>query len=239
VNLEGGSVADWFGTRRKMPTSTMLHLAWGGLPNYASADHLERELPAQIAMLEAAIRAGIERVIIVGTCFEYGEASGCIAEDQPLRPTTAYGEAKVRFLDACVDLRTRLGVDIAWLRLFFPFGVGQRRSSLFGQIEEAHASESRSIRLMHPNQVHDFIPVEEVAHTLADVAVSQTPNMLMNVGSGVGRTVQDQAQRMISARAWTVTITPAIEGLREPRTGFWADVRRLRMWQARLARHDS
>jgi UDP-glucose 4-epimerase len=92
---------------------------------------------------------------------------------------------------------------------------------------------------MHPNQVHDFIPVEEVAHTLADVAVSQTPNMLMNVGSGVGRTVQDQAQRMISARAWTVTITPAIEGLREPRTGFWADVRRLRMWQARLARHDS
>jgi nucleoside-diphosphate-sugar epimerase len=92
---------------------------------------------------------------------------------------------------------------------------------------------------MHPNQVRDFIPVEEVAHTLVDVAVSQTPNVLMNVGSGVGRTVQDQAQRMIAARGWAVTITPAIEGLREPQTGFWADVRRLRTWQARLARHDS
>ena len=39
----------------------LIHLAWGGLPNYGSLHHVERELPAHYALLEVARRAGARR----------------------------------------------------------------------------------------------------------------------------------------------------------------------------------
>src|SRR3546814_1805712 len=52
----------------------LLHFAWSGLPNYDSPHHMKRELPAQAAFLSACVRSGTRRVVVAGTCFEYGLA---------------------------------------------------------------------------------------------------------------------------------------------------------------------
>src|SRR4051812_17608588 len=69
----------------------LLHLAWGGLPNYRSPRHLETELPNQLGFLSNAIRNGLPALVVTGTCLEYGPQSGALAANLPTRPDTAYG----------------------------------------------------------------------------------------------------------------------------------------------------
>ena len=51
---------------------TLIHLAWDGLPNYGSLFHFEEELPKQYRFLKSLLMSGMERLVISGTCFEYG-----------------------------------------------------------------------------------------------------------------------------------------------------------------------
>jgi nucleoside-diphosphate-sugar epimerase len=50
----------------------LIHLAWGGLPNYKSLYHFEHELPAQYRFLKALVESGLKNLVVTGTCFEYG-----------------------------------------------------------------------------------------------------------------------------------------------------------------------
>ena len=72
----------------------MIHLAWSGLPNYRSLHHhIESELPNQYRFLSQLVRCGLKRMVIAGTCFEYGMRSGPLSEDMPARPDNPYGFA--------------------------------------------------------------------------------------------------------------------------------------------------
>ena len=58
---------------------TVIHLAWGGLPNYKSMRHLEHELPVQYEFLKALVVGGLRSLIVTGTCLEYGLQSGSVS----------------------------------------------------------------------------------------------------------------------------------------------------------------
>src|SRR6185312_13689123 len=73
---------------------TLIHLAWGGLPNYGSLHHFEDELPAQYTMLKAWVASGLKTLVVAGTCFEYGMQSGPLDEEMDTRPANPYGLAK-------------------------------------------------------------------------------------------------------------------------------------------------
>ena len=72
----------------------LIHLAWGGLPNYRSLHHFEVELPLQFRFLSALVRQGLSSLLTVGTCFEYGFASGPLTAEMATRPNNPYGFAK-------------------------------------------------------------------------------------------------------------------------------------------------
>ena len=45
----------------------LIHLAWGGLPNYRSPHHFETELPQQYKFLSTLVKSGLGCVIAAGT----------------------------------------------------------------------------------------------------------------------------------------------------------------------------
>ena len=75
----------------------LLHLAWGGLPNYRSLHHFERELP-RICSLEKRLRNGLSTLVVAGTCLEYGMQSGPLSDagDAPDRRLTALAKDTLR-----------------------------------------------------------------------------------------------------------------------------------------------
>src|SRR3546814_6352219 len=66
-------ISDWSSDVCSSDLDLLLHFVWSGLPNYDSPHHMKRELPAQAAFLSACVRSGTRRVVVAGTCFEYGQ----------------------------------------------------------------------------------------------------------------------------------------------------------------------
>lgn len=176
----------------------LLHFAWSGLPQYDSPHHLENELPAQASFLSACVSSGIRRVIVAGTCFEYGLASGELEESQALKPVTRYGEAKARLFEHMSSLRETIPFELAWPRLFYLFGPGQSANSLYSQLQAAIARGDESFDMSGGEQMRDYLPVRDAARLLVDVAIGAGDIGAVNLCSGIPTRIRDQVARWIT-----------------------------------------
>ena len=141
----------------------LIHLAWPGLPNYKDFFHVSRNLPGDLAFLQAAVDAGTTHLIVAGTCLEYGMQYGPLSEDMETRPTTPYGFAKDALRKALQLLQKEKAFTLQWMRLFYMHGDGQNSKSLLGQLNTA-IDEGRTVfDMSRGDQLRDYLPVEEVA----------------------------------------------------------------------------
>jgi dTDP-6-deoxy-L-talose 4-dehydrogenase (NAD+) len=177
---------------------TLIHLAWGGLPNYGSNQHIEHELPKQINFLTHLIHSGLKRLIVTGTCYEYGLQSGELTENSPIAPITQYGMAKSMLHDALERLRQEHSFELVWLRLFYLYGDGQAKSSLYSQLEDAMASHKPVFNMSGGEQIRDFMPVEMAAERIVKISTMPEASGTFNVCSGNPVKVKDIVARWIA-----------------------------------------
>ncbi|HVA55020.1 MAG TPA: NAD-dependent epimerase/dehydratase family protein [Gammaproteobacteria bacterium] len=182
----------------------LVHLAWSGLPNYRSESHLTAEFPKQYAFLESCVNSGLKRLVVTGTCLEYGMQPGMLHEELPSKPCTAYGQAKDQLRHYLQELAPRKGLQLTWLRLFYLYGPGQASTSLYSQLRTA-ISEGRSEFEMSPgDQQRDFIPVESAADYICNIALLDEDIGLMNICSGVPKKITDLVEAWL--RDWNADI---------------------------------
>jgi len=177
----------------------LIHLAWGGLPNYQSSHHLEVELPAQIAFLTSCARAGLKRLVVAGTCYEYGLTSGELAEETPTRPCTQYGLAKDMLRKTLFDLRMQYDFDLAWLRLFYLYGDGQSEKSIYRMLRAAIDRGERTFDMSGGEQLRDFLPAHEAARLIVEITQREGASGIFNVCSGKPISIRDLVQSWIAA----------------------------------------
>ncbi len=176
----------------------LIHLAWSGLPQYGSMHHIDNELPAQLSFLSACVRSGIRRVVVTGTCFEYGLASGELNESQSLIPITRYGEAKARLFGELSRLRESTNFEFVWPRLFYLFGPGQSTNSIYSQLHSAIQRNDDSFAMSGGEQIRDYLPVTEAARLLVEVAIRAGDVGAVNLCSGIPVKLRDQVARWIA-----------------------------------------
>jgi dTDP-6-deoxy-L-talose 4-dehydrogenase (NAD+) len=167
----------------------LIHLAWGGLPNYRSPAHTQSELPRHIAFLDRCLDAGLPRLAVAGTCLEYGMASGELDESMPAEATTHYGQAKNLLHAHLCERREQAGFGLGWLRLFYLHGPGQAPNSLFSQLQAAVAAGATDFDMSQGDQVRDFLPVALAAEHLASIALRHANPGTVNICSGSPVTV--------------------------------------------------
>ena len=175
----------------------LVHLAWGGLPHYGSGAHIENELPRQIAFLDACARGGLKRLVVTGTCLEYGMQSGCLDEELATAPTTVYGEAKDRLRAHLQALATGGGPELTWLRLFYLCGPGQAPTSLYSQLRAAVASGASQFPMSPGDQQRDFLPIETASVRLSALALDAPGAGVVNLCSGVPKSVATQVREWL------------------------------------------
>jgi dTDP-6-deoxy-L-talose 4-dehydrogenase (NAD+) len=184
----------------------LVHLAWSGLPNYAQPAHVEQELPRQRRFLDACLDGGLRRLVVAGTCLEYGMQSGALDESMPVQPGVAYAIAKDelrRHLEARAD---REDFALAWLRLFYLFGDGQAPTSLYAQLQAAIARGDARFPMSPGDQQRDFLPIAEAARLIAAIALRGEEAGVVNVCSGEPVRVVDQVRRWCAERGATIEL---------------------------------
>lgn len=205
----------------------LIHLAWGGLPNYQSLHHFEEELPRQYGFVKSMVEQGLKAVVVTGTCYEYGMSSGELVEDVEATPANPYGYAKAALRRQLRFLQSSLEFRLTWARLFYSFGEGQAPSSLYSQLRASVARGDTVFPMSRGEQLRDFMPIEAMADDLARVAQANT-DADVNVCSGRPTSVRRLVESWLDQNGWQIDLElgrypyPAHEPL-----AFWGSRARL------------
>jgi dTDP-6-deoxy-L-talose 4-dehydrogenase (NAD+) len=184
----------------------LIHLAWGGLPNYKSAHHVERELPAHYRFLSDLVREGLPALVVAGTCLEYGFQSGAIKASAETRPSNPYAVAKDSLRRQLQFLQAQQPFELTWARLFYLYGDGQAASSLLPQLRAAVTQGLPVFNMSGGEQLRDYLPVEVVAQRLVELAMQPRGRGLINVCSGNPLPVRRLVEGWIAENHWDIRL---------------------------------
>jgi dTDP-6-deoxy-L-talose 4-dehydrogenase (NAD+) len=207
----------------------LIHLAWGGLPNYASLHHFERELPAHYAILKHLVEEGLSTLVVAGTCFEYGMQSGPLDETRAAAPANPYALAKDTLRRQLQQLQRHRPFALTWARLFYLHGEGQAASALLPQLRHAVAAGLPSFAMSGGEQLRDYLAVEQAADHLVALAGKRREHGIVNVCSGQPVSIRALVERWIAANDWAITLDLGRHPYSEHEPmAFWGDARKLK-----------
>ncbi|HZU07856.1 MAG TPA: UDP-glucose 4-epimerase GalE [Chloroflexota bacterium] len=105
------------------------------------AKYFRNNLGGGLALLDAMLAHGVERLVFSSTCATYGEPTRLpITEEEPQRPTSPYGETKLAFERALYWYAQAYGLRSVSLRYFNAAGA-----ALDGTLGEDHEPETHLI----------------------------------------------------------------------------------------------
>jgi dTDP-6-deoxy-L-talose 4-dehydrogenase (NAD+) len=203
-------------------------LAWGGLPNYRSLHHFEKELPLQYQFLSGMVRSGLSGLVIAGTCFEYGMQHGKLSEEMDTHPDNPYGLAKDMLRRQLEYLRKSQPFALTWARLFYLYGEGQAENSLLPQLKRAVEQGQSVFNMSGGEQLRDYLSVTEVAKNLVMLALRTADIGVVNISSGKPISVRKLVEAWIGENNWNIKLNlghfpyPDYEPL-----AFWGDRQKL------------
>ncbi len=127
------------------------------------------------------------RVVVAGSCEEYGDAPLPFEEDGPLRPRRSYAASKAAGSLAALAAHRERGVAVTVARLSLVYGPGAREESFAGGLRAA-AHAGRTFRMTDGGQTRDVVHVEDAAEALWRLArCGEAVGRAVNVCSGIER----------------------------------------------------
>jgi len=207
---------------------SLIHLAWGGLPNYRSLHHFETELPKQYRFLSTLVNSGLKSLVGIGTCFEYGMQSGALVETMSSNPDNPYGFAKNTLRKELEFLREVTPFSLTWARLFYMYGDGQAPSSLLPQLSNAVKKGDAVFNMSGGEQLRDYLSVSEIAKNIVNLAEAKADIGVVNISSGKPISVKELVNKWILENNWDIELNlghypyPDYEPME-----FWGDCEKL------------
>lgn len=169
----------------QMRPDVVVHSAWKGVSAAARQDRRQMadNIASSMAVVEAAIEAGVRKFIGIGSQAEYGLLDGKISEAALPEPNSFYGAAKlavqVLSKQSCADA----GMAFAWLRLFATYGPEDNPHWLIPTLIEQMMRGERP-RITTGRQLADYLYIKDVGAAVLAVAEQEAAHGIFNLGSG-------------------------------------------------------
>lgn len=154
-----------------------------------------------MGLLERAEAAGVPKVLLCGSCFEFGTAAQGyerVPANARLQPRGPYATSKASFSVAADGYARTSRMSLVLLRPFHFYGDGQHESNFWPSMRRA-ALAGEDFPMTPGGQVRDFQPVEDTAACFLR-ALEQWPGITgemkcYNLGSGVETTLVEFARK--------------------------------------------
>lgn len=153
-------------------------------------------------LLEASLKAHVERFIYASSCAVYGEVNGLpINERHPTSPISPYAASKLAAEYYCKVFYENYRLNTLCLRYFNVYGPGQMKSSYSGVITEFIARlKKRKPPIIYGDgqQTRDFVHVKDIieANMLA-LNCQHEVGEVINVGTGKPTTINQLAEVLL------------------------------------------
>jgi nucleoside-diphosphate-sugar epimerase len=176
---------------RRVRPERLLHLAWFVGDGYWTSPENIRWVEATLRLLRAFGEVDGRRAVLAGTCAEYdwSQAARCSEARTPLLPATMYGVSKHATQLVSCAYAAETGLELAWGRLFFLYGPGERPERLIPSIARPLLA-GREAPASSGTQIRDFMYVEDAARAFVELLDSEVDGPV-NVASGHGTEVRE------------------------------------------------
>lgn len=172
----------------------LVHLAWIAVPPAFWTSPLNLDwVAASLRLIRAFSKFGGKRVVVAGTCAEYGNGrSKPYSERDATQPQSLYATAKDALRRILHEYALLSGLEYAWGRVFFLYGLNEPPTKLLSSM--IHDLSRGIVPLIHePNRRLDFVCVRDAAHVIAKL-IDGCHIGPVNIGSGKATSVKDAAK---------------------------------------------
>ena len=207
----------------------LIHLAW--TTEHGKFWHDPSNLTwlaRSCGLIEAAASAGVRRIVMAGTCFEYALHNGdCDEYDTPVENHFLYDTAKDALRRIAISFCEKNGISFSWARLFHFYGADEHPSRLVRSICSS-LNRGEVARCSSGHALRDYMHVVDAADALTKLVLSETTGVV-NIASGERARIADIARTLgeIAGRPDLVHIGSLPDRLGDP-PQITANVARLR-----------
>jgi GDP-4-dehydro-6-deoxy-D-mannose reductase len=164
-------------------------------------------------VLLAAIDAGVQRVLLIGSAEEYGRITADllpVKETTPLRPVSPYGASKAAAEMAASHAWHGRGLEVVCVRAFNHLGPGQSNalvaSAIAHQVAEGERAGGGVVRTGDLTPRRDFTDVRDVVRAYRLLIERGEPGEAYNVCSGRDVAIQELADHLLSLASVPLTL---------------------------------
>jgi len=177
----------------------------GGFSNNYESDYRCNVLPAR-NIFESIAQAGLKcRVLLVGSCAEYGKVSETdnpIRESHPLNPISIYGLTKVFQTHLMHYYVLAYGLDLVMARPFNLMGKGMSSNlfvgHLYEQIKAYQEGRILKIALGNLESKRDYIDIIQAVEAYELIMRCGETGAIYNVGSGYSTVMSDLLHKILA-----------------------------------------
>ena len=189
----------------------------------------QNNLGNSVNLIDAAVKAGINRFVLSSTAAVYQSSDDPLDEDSPLGPVNVYGHTKLMIEEVLGFYRELHNLHFAALRYFNAAGAlpdqgeaHQPESHLIPLVLQVPLGQRQEIKIYgtdYPTPdgtcIRDYIHITDLvsAHLLALNALDKEDKLVYNLGNGKGYSVREVID---TAREVTGHPIPAEETPRRP-----------------------
>ena len=206
----------------------VIHLAWKGLPNYNAPFHVTDNLPVNSKLLKNFVDNDIRKLVVVGTCYEYGMQNGCLAEDLCTNPVTQYGLAKDTLRKFLEFVTRDTETSFNWVRLFYLYGEGQT-NAILPQLDRAIGRGDKIFNMSMGEQLRDYLSIEQATQYLRVITEQRSVDGIINCCLGKPISIRRLIENRIEQRNAKISLNlgyyPYIS--HEP-MAFWGNTTKLK-----------
>ncbi len=174
-------------------------------------------------ILEAAARAGVERLVLASTCAVYPDSDLPVSEKHTPRAVSPYAASKLAAEAMVTAAGASTGLRVAVLRLFNVYGPGQRVDGPYAAVIPAfvNAIKQGKQALIYGDggQTRDFVHVlDAVVAMLRASELEHSLDYPVNIGSGQGISIAS-LHEAVSKAATASGLVPHKPEFRDGRPG--------------------
>jgi len=217
----------WEDLIQQMPKIVVL-LSWPGLPNYNEIFHVSRNLPACIKLIAILKNNGLKKIVITGTCYEYGLLNGSLNEESKTEPVNQYAIAKDTLRKSIFRMSKNSELKICWLRIFYVYGEDQNKNAIYPSLLNSIIS-GNNFKISSGKQIRDFVSIKLITEYLDLLINKKDIHGIFNGGSGDPISIIEFVENIIKKRDSNIQVDRYFYSDRKDEPlAFWADMKKMR-----------
>ena len=209
---------------KKFKPEILIHLAWEGLPNYNLRISNINFQNSKNLIEEASKIKSLKKILISGSCFEGNNLGKKINEKSTFQNKNYFSSAKTLLKKWVFEFHKKTNVEVAWIRIFYAYGYGQRKNSLIPSLIKAKINQSK-IKIKTPNDVCDFIYIDDVISFFKILIKKKFSSNIFNLGSGKPTKVINICKKILGNDFKNLCI---IDKNSKIKNYYWADILKIK-----------